>query len=413
MIADSGRSSAPSRSRRHAFVDEYGNSNLDGELANVGHFYLVTAILLDGASVSAVRSQVDAIRAKHFQSGEMKSSKVGSNDRRRCAVLKELDALPFTFVSLVVDKRRLRDDGGFIYKKPFIKFLHRQLFQKLFGAHRDLVLLSDQHGRPEFMEGFKRYVRKHLEPDLFLTPEFGFGVSEKEPLLQLADFVGGSVARFYEPSMRSEHEADFRKLLGTHATLVFSWPPHPRPLSSLGESGTPADREVRNSCLNEVFSFLAKHQASACGEEVAAQLAVAEYLLFHLQSIDEASYVSTVRLRRHLVEQGIVGFDKQREFRSRIIAGLRDKGVLLASSGRGYKIPISIRDLMDFVDRIDTVAFPMLGRLQRARERVLLLTSGAVDIIGEARFDYLRGLLDRGPFVREIEQSKAVAPSPE
>jgi hypothetical protein len=93
-------------------------------------------------------------------------------------------------------------------------------------------------------------------------------------------------------------------------------------------------------------------------------------LIFHFasfRSISEAEYVPTGQLREFLIQRGIAGFDEPHQFRSGVIARLRDRGVLLASSSKGYKIPASIPDLLDFVELTDTVVHPMPGRLETVR----------------------------------------------
>lgn len=387
------------RARLHAFVDEYGDHNLRVETDGASTHYIVTAVLIGGHEVEAVRAAVERVRATRFGTAEMKSSRVGGDDNRRLRVLGDLAELPFKFVSLVVDKRQVWANGGLIYKQPFIKFVQRQLFEKLYRAHPDLVLLADEHGGKSFMDGFRHYVARHVEQDLFRRPDFDFGVSRTEPLLQLADFIAGTVARLYDPKRESLAGPQFAEVLRDRAMLILAWPPEDRPLATLGGRGTRADRRIREYALGRVFALLAKGEPGPDPADL-AQVAVMEHLLFHFQSISEREYVATGHLREVLKEQGIAGFDEQQQFRSGVIAKLRDRGVLLASSSKGYKIPSSLTDVMDFVQQTDKMIYPMLGRLERARESIKLLTGGSVDILGDERFEYARALLDRGPLSR-------------
>lgn len=80
--------------------------------------------------------------------------------------------------------------------------------------------------------------------------------------------------------------------------------------------------------------------------------------------------------------------------RSTVIAQLRDAGVLISSSPQGYKVPIAIADVNDFVAVADTVAHPMLNRVARAREAVLLVTRGRVDVLAGDRLSLLRAAVD-------------------
>jgi hypothetical protein len=77
-------------------------------------------------------------------------------------------------------------------------------------------------------------------------------------------------------------------------------------------------------------------------------------------------------------------------------SGERERGALRAppSSPQGYKVPIAIADVNDFVAVADTVAHPMLNRVARAREAVLLVTRGRVDVLAGDRLSLLRAAVD-------------------
>jgi hypothetical protein len=88
-----------------AFIDEYGNNGLDFEKIGVSTVFIVTAVLIDKENLSFIENQLETIRSKHFQTGEIKSSKVGKNDSRRLKILKEINEIDYHIFSIVVDKR--------------------------------------------------------------------------------------------------------------------------------------------------------------------------------------------------------------------------------------------------------------------------------------------------------------------
>ena len=73
-----------------------------------------------------------------------------------------------------------------------------------------------------------------------------------------------------------------------------------------------------------------------------------------------------------------------------MIVQLRDAGVLIASSSRGYKLPASLGDLYDFVSHSNTIIAPMLSRLKRFRDQVHVDTSGKIDILEHEEFALIR-----------------------
>jgi hypothetical protein len=68
--------------------------------------------------------------------------------------------------------------------------------------------------------------------------------------------------------------------------------------------------------------------------------------------------------------------------------------VLIASSRHGYKIPIAITDIADFAAITDSVVHPMLNRIARARDAVLLVTEGDVDVLAGEKLGQLRAAVD-------------------
>lgn len=376
---------------RHAFVDAYGDPSLATEKAGVTGSFIVVAVLVDGNRTEALRREFNALRARHVGGGELKSKNVG-DDARRGRILEDLATLDFRFVALVVDKSRVHKDGGLIFKSPFLKFIHRSLFERLYRAHPSLVLTVDNHGRPAFMDEFMAYVRREVQADLFEKPGFRFEDSKAEPFLQLADFIAGSLARAYDVKKASPHAQRFLGLMRTHALSVITWPPRPRPAPEARPGDAAHDHQVRSFCVERAANFLAEHHDS-CDPNRAAQVALLEHLLFHFDWVSDAEWVPTAALQDSIKERLGQGLQEQ-QLRANVVGPLRDAEVIIASSRLGYKIPASVKDLHSFVERTDTTVYPMLQRLERARRNVSLLTGGALDILQDGRYAYLRAALE-------------------
>src|SRR5690606_18298111 len=97
------------------FVDEYGDAQLATEKQGATTYFIVTAIIVS-ADLMSVRKKAEEIRRSFFQTGEMKSSKVGGDDRRRLLILKDICALPINIYTVAVDKREIIKSSGLAYK---------------------------------------------------------------------------------------------------------------------------------------------------------------------------------------------------------------------------------------------------------------------------------------------------------
>lgn len=385
----------PLTSRVAAFVDEYGDSNLDTTKSGVSTFFIVTAVLVDSPLVAEARSAVDAVRSRHFRSGELKSSSVAGNDERRLTLLRDLTDIPWRFYSVAVDKRAISKTSGLIYKRPFLKFLSGQLYRRLFEVLPVLEVVADQHGTPEFMSGFVKYVERNFKPDLFSRAGFRFTDSASDVLVQLADFVAGSVARVLDPKKLSSRAEEILRILRPRAIGIDEWPPRRRSFNAApaGPAAAADDQLVAEQSLLSAISFIEDHSDDA-EPEVLMQVEAAKFLVFHYQHVSQERYVSKESLIQ-AIGQAVDARVTENTFRQKVIAKLRDAGVLIASSSRGgYKIPASVKDLLDFVELAQTIVEPMLYRVEVARQRVRLASNGRLDIVSEPRFADLKKLIE-------------------
>ena len=79
----------------HAFVDEFGAFGFDFANTGCSSHFIISAIIVNEQDLDVVSRGVENIRRIYFQQGEMKSSKIGRNHKRRITILNELKKLPF------------------------------------------------------------------------------------------------------------------------------------------------------------------------------------------------------------------------------------------------------------------------------------------------------------------------------
>jgi hypothetical protein len=81
-------------------------------------------------------------------------------------------------------------------------------------------------------------------------------------------------------------------------------------------------------------------------------------------------------------------------FRTRIIAKLRDEGVIIASSPKGYKIPSREEELYDFINHGTSIIMPMLARLKKCRDNISQGTDGELDLFANTEYRSLKEYFD-------------------
>ena len=374
-----------------AFLDEWGNNGLDFTKPGVSTHFTVTAITLRKEQLSEAESQLEEIRKRFFQTGPIKSAKVGSDDKRRILILKQLITVPFQLFALVVDKRELRGEG-FYYKGSFYKFLHGLADRELYRSFPNLELVADRHGDESFMRGFTQYVYNRHVPTLFNQASFRFVNSQASLLVQAADFVAGTLARCYDETVLSSERASFVQLLKPKLLTLKYWPDVFAPVvaQSLPDQAN-YNAGLAELCVGLGQDFLHRKLASRSPQEV-DQVTCLNYLLFHFRHVDPTRYISSRELMAH-IEERRGSLPSLHYFQTRVIAPLRDAGVIIASSTKGYKIPSCEGDLYDFINHSNTIIQPLLSRISKCRDRIRLATGGAIDLLEREEYANLKQLL--------------------
>ena len=98
-----------------AFADEFGNNSFDFD--SQGSHFIIASVIMNQDELGKIQNQLEEIRKRFFQTGEIKSSKVKHNHQRRILLLKELQKVNFSVYAVVIDK------GSFMEKDSSIKNL--------------------------------------------------------------------------------------------------------------------------------------------------------------------------------------------------------------------------------------------------------------------------------------------------
>lgn len=377
-----------------AFIDEYGNTNIATDKAGVSQYFIVAAVLVGEDNLAQARVGADEVRARFFQTGEMKSKKLGADRGRWARLLADLSGLPFHFYGLAVDKARLDPASGFQWKDSFYKNLCGRAYGKLMRAHRGLHVRADEHGRTEFMESFADYIRRNHQPDLFERGTFEFVNGKTEVFVQLADIIAGLLARAYDRDKLLPKAHELLGIVRGNALLLDEWPPRYRMRSGSGELSVldgPDERIARHS-MDLAEEFVASNDDSR-DEDVRARVAVLERLLFERRFGEGSRPVATAALLDNLRTRGF-GEKGDNWLRRNVIARLRDRGLLITSSSHGYKLPERRADLVAFVRHAESVCVPMINRVRSACDITKLATAGDVDVLSDEELATVRKMAD-------------------
>lgn len=372
-----------------AYIDESGNFGYEFDKEGVSEYFIISAIVITEKAKDNLICKTDMIREMFFQKGEMKSSSIGGNHKRRVKLLNELLKLEFKIFAVVIDKKKIFENNGLRYKAPFYKFINNILHKELGSAFKFLTICNDETGSNEFMQSFTEYVKEKSKPlDLFGEQYFSFENSKNNVLIQLADIISGTLTFEYETIKKDSSNPTYLRMLSKHLLHIQKWP---KDIESYIYQ-----KDVINKDYNFKIAKIAYEQAqqfinnnnNTNDESILHQVYVLKYLCFRFINNQERKYISTKELisqLRYKTGQDI----KTHYFRSKIIAKLRDSRVLIASSKQGYKIPSNENEIYDFINHGTNVIMPLLSRLKKCRDVINKGTLGEIDIFEHTEYKTL------------------------
>jgi len=375
-----------------AFADEFGTNSFDFD--SQGSHFIVATIICKSENLESLKQNIDIIRKKHnFQTGEIKSSKIGQDHNRRIRVLKDILELDFSIYALIVDKRLLYGQG-FHIKKSFYKYINNLLYKELFRTFPSLDLIVDEHGSNDFMREFKKYIQKHHERTLFSGSEFNIQNSKLSYYIQLADLIAGTLGYIYDETKKSAISPQFEELLKPKISAL-NFFPKVFSFDEFQNSNVDAntfDPQIAKVCFLRVQDFIDKTTGN--DQQKLDQINFLKLLLLYQRAYPRNRYILTSEIFNHL-NQNRKDVLREEYFRTKVVGNLRDLGVLIASSRDGYKIPTCSKDLDNFINHGKRIVLPMLNRIKEARDTIMLATGNQLDILDKNAFIEIKEILDK------------------
>ena len=374
------------------YFDESGNFGFAFRKPSVSTHFTVCGIIFSEDALTKVEALAESLAQSFFNGSEIKSSNVGNDDARRLDILKAALREDYHVYAMIFDKRKMFGKG-LRYKRSFLKFTNRLAYENLALSFDQIVLVADEHGSKEFMNGFRAYIEaRFARRDLFGKTEFGFEASKSNRLVQLADFFAGSIARCYDRSMLSPRRREIMSLLHRSRQLlpVFEWPARTKPYSEMsGEAlANRHDNSVLRLSIKRAQKFVYDNPTNR-DEFVPIQVATIRVLLQNIQYGDRVAFLPTDAIIDYFSVNSKLVISKK-QFGRCVIGPLRDAGVLVASNTTGYKLVANVEDLNSFVEYFHHFLHPMLDRVSRYRKIVLLATKNNLDILKAKQYSYLR-----------------------
>lgn len=364
---------------RTAYIDECGNFGFDFEKANVSTHYIVCAVVVNNEQIYEIEQKIDELRRRDFSGNEMKSSSISDNHRRRAKILTELLQLDFSIILLIADKQAFYKDSPLTdYKPSFVKYLHQKLYESMYVTYPKLKIVEDEYGSSEFQHGYRAYIRDHRPSlNLFNEYDFDYADSKNSNIVQIADIIAGSVMQ----NITSAEAPDALRIFSGKIRDIINFPKSFVSYDAKTDADPAADAQIyllADSCATNYI----ERNKGVDDEEIRLRVLFLRQLIFTARNNRESHFVYSAEITRSLSSVSEKHVTRDYLYR-RIVAPLRDAGVLIASSAHGYKLPTNLNDIYSYVNQTSGVVSPMLSRIGICRDLILKQTDGKLDILAD------------------------------
>lgn len=378
--------------RMYAYLASAGNYGFQFDLAGVSGYMTVTAVLIPESRLDVLIDHVNEIIRANFLGEDKLAAPDSLSHGLRCRILEELLADEFNLFSVVADKKKIYGTIGPMQKEAFYKFIHNLVHKELRHGFRKLAVCGNEGAGNEYLESFLRYVRANEDiPDLFGEREFYLEENNHRTLIWLAEFINDTFSSLYEAEKRKD-APNYLRILDKKIIRIEHYPKDlTDSVTEKGGNGTYNNRIIK-ICQEQIQHFLDKYKNTE-EEDRLNQIIVLKYLSFRFLNFNTGSYISTRELIGNLRYRTGKSVSMQ-YFRTRIIAKLRDEGVIIASSPKGYKIPSREEELYDFINHGTSIIMPMLARLKKCRDNISQGTDGELDLFANTEYRSLKEYFD-------------------
>lgn len=370
-----------------AFIDAYGNHDLETTKSGASTHFIISAVIVEKSKLPEVIEQAENIRKKYFQNGEIKSSTVSKKQHsKRLSIIEDISQLELGFISLIADKSLLYSEG-LKRKQPFYKFLHKILYNTLYKSYPDLKIVQDKYGNYEFMDGFKKYVYKNKPLTLF-DSGFEFVDSSSSVLVQVADFIAGTLSKYYDNKEFYPLSEEYFYYLDKIKFSTHRFPEHStKYIHDLSDKGFDINESIAETSRRLATSYILLNNES---DDKFIQYRVSCLKCLRLNfDINPIEYVSADEIIEFINDKSL----NKVQFRRSIIAKLRDEKILISTNDKGYKLPATENNCIEYLNTCSNIISPMLHRIDLFVKEVKRSTGGKVDLLKLPAFNQIKKAL--------------------
>lgn len=205
------------------FIDESGDSGLKTEAGSSRFFTIGLVVFEDNDEALACDQRIQLLRKELGWSLTSEFHFKNNSHRVREAFLSAVMPYNFFYYGMVINKDKNKLWGeGFRNKESFYKYACGLVFENAKEKLVNATVVIDESGSLDFKNQLAKYLRRKVNSENRIIKKVKMQRSESNNLLQLADYIAGSINRSIQN--KRKRNDDFRQIVSHREIYVQVWP---------------------------------------------------------------------------------------------------------------------------------------------------------------------------------------------
>ncbi|MDX9694538.1 MAG: DUF3800 domain-containing protein [Bacteroidales bacterium] len=355
-----------------AYIDESGDPRFnEGSSSHLEY----SSILIDSTKKDEIQSELENVLST-LKLSEFKSKDL--DEKRRLKILELIQEIDFKYINLSIDKSKVIGDWR-IYPRTFYKYTQNILHNELHRLFPNKIVTIDKFGNDNYQQSLKKYLEEDYIQLVIFENVINIGSAKNNIFIQLADLIAGTHRKLIKGEF--ERIELFQEILSKKELNVIKWPDNYSKfiLTSVGNKD---DQKIAEISISYAERYVDTNRNLP---GFRARILVLEYLLFQLKYKNFRSFIYSTELMSWLNQNNIKLSEE--DFRKEVIGKLREEGVVIASSRKGLKIPISNEELVEYINYCTSKYLKIIKRLRETYKTLNASSLGSIEVFNSREFE--------------------------
>ena len=205
------------------FIDESGDPGLKIDKGSSRYFTISLVVFEENDEASACDQRIELLKRELNWDSTSEFHFKNNSDRVRETFLQAVLPYSFFYYSIVINKDPSKLWGdGFKDKMSFYKYACSLVFENAKDKLDCATIIIDKSGNLDFRRQLEKYLKTKANSNTRRIKKIKMQDSKRNNLLQLADYVAGTVNRSIND--KRKYKDKYRKIINRREMQVQIWP---------------------------------------------------------------------------------------------------------------------------------------------------------------------------------------------